>query len=114
MSQVRADILTAIKDGSEVTHTTLLTLLLMTLDEISNKMDAVLADEKGLREAVLNGHSDDHNAHHEWVAKKIAEESDAEKANKQSFRNLRDGLLMRFLPWAITTIVLAVVYGTRA
>jgi hypothetical protein len=105
-SQARSDILNAIKSGSDVPNSAILVLLLGALDDITFKIDAVLADEKGLREAVLNGHSDRHNAHHEWVENKIQQEDEREKANKQSARTIRDSLIIKTIPWAITVFTI--------
>jgi hypothetical protein len=41
------------------------------IDELGSKIDKMRADEKGLRDAVLNGHSGHHDQHHAWVARQI-------------------------------------------
>jgi len=94
-SGVRQQILSAIDKVEDAASRTILLLMLQVVEEIGGKIDAVLADEKSLREAVLNGHTEQHDAHHEWVAAKIAEERD----DKTSRRRIRDGLLEKAL-WA--------------
>lgn len=41
------------------------------INEISGKIDMVLRDEQGLREAVLNGHAKNHDRDHTWVDEQI-------------------------------------------
>jgi exopolyphosphatase/pppGpp-phosphohydrolase len=87
---VRHQILAAIGTTSDQNLKTVLLLMLAILEEISGKIEEMRSDEKGLREAVLNGHEGVHHDHHEWVARKIAEEADEARANKESRRNIRD------------------------
>jgi hypothetical protein len=46
------------------------------IDELGAKIDKMRADEKGLREAVLNGHTGHHDQHHLWVTKQIAHDDE--------------------------------------
>jgi hypothetical protein len=110
------DIIAAIAKTEDANMKVVLLLLHGVLDEISTKIDAMAADEKGLRAAVLNGHEPVHHAHHEyiarkiqydeedveqrkWVAKKMLEEEEDAKAAKESKRTIRNGLIERLL-WA--------------
>lgn len=112
---VRNQIVAAIAATNDNSMKVILMLMLGVLEEIGSKIDAMRADEKGLREAVLNGHEAVHNAHHEWVsirmssdcaigcdwaAKKKREEEDAVKDDKASKRRIRDGLIEKAL-WVI-------------
>ena len=78
-------------------------LMLEIMEEIVGKIDALRADEKGLREAVLNGHTACHDEHHEWIAKRIADEAEEAKANAASARKIRDGLLEKVL-WLLLVL----------
>lgn len=42
------------------------------IDALSKKLDALRSDEQGLREAVLNGHSERHDKHHDWIEDRMA------------------------------------------
>lgn len=103
-----------------------LLMLMGVLDEISSKIDTVLNDERGLREAVLNGHEPVHHSHHEyisrrikhepaeiaqakWVAKKMQEEEDDAKAEKSAKRGLKYGMIERILWAALATVMAALV-----
>lgn len=101
---VRTEILSAIAKTEDTNMKVVLLMLLGVLDEISGKIDAKIADEESLRAAVLNGHEPVHHAHHEWIAKKMREEEEDAKANKNSARTIRDELIKNAL-WAILVIV---------
>lgn len=101
---LKQDIMAAIGETNDPNMKIVLLFMLGMMEEIVGKIDAMRDDEKGLREAVLNGHADNHDHHHEWVAKKIkAEESDAE-ADKASARKIRDGLVEKLL-WVALVFV---------
>lgn len=116
------DILTAIAKTEDATAKVVLLMLLAVLDEISSKIDAMAADEKGLRAAVLNGHESVHHAHHEyiarhidyedddreqhkWVARKIQEELDDAKADKEAKRTIRNNLIERVI-WGVLLLLI--------
>lgn len=115
------EIIAAIAKTEDVNMKVVLLLLHSVLDEISTKIDAMAADEKGLRAAVLNGHEAVHPAHHDWiarqikydesntehhkwVAKKILEEEDDAKAAKESKRTIRNNLIERAI-WVIISLL---------
>lgn len=75
-SNTRADIMAAIATMQDPNQRAVLMLLLKVLDDIGGKIDAVLADEKALREMVLNGYSDQHDAHHNWIARQLVHDED--------------------------------------
>lgn len=102
------------KENDEERRTILMLLLgvfeanLHGIDQIGKKIDALLTDEKSLREAVLNGHESVHSAHHDWIAKRIAancneacdwvnvkraEEAEAAKDVKADWRAARDAVI---------------------
>mgnify|MGYP001589287719 CR=1 FL=1 len=94
---VKTEIIAAIAQMDDKNMKTVLILLVGVLDTVVEKIDAMRADEQGLREAVLNGHSSVHDAHHEWLARKIKDEAEDAEADKVSARKIRDGLLERLL-----------------
>lgn len=83
--RARDGIVDAIAESDDPKLKVVLRLLLTVVEEIGEKIDTVLADERGLRDVVLNGHADVHHAHHEWLAKRITEEQrDAEDAKEMA------------------------------
>jgi hypothetical protein len=80
---VRAEILTAIGKTSDENLKMILLLMLGILDEISGKIDTVISDEQSIKTLVLNGHSDAHHAHHDWIANRIAHQGRCEWANRK-------------------------------
>lgn len=100
----KAEIMAAISKTDDPNMKTVLVLMVAVLEEISGEIRAMRADEQGLREAVLNGHTKSHDAHHEWIAKKIKDEEEEETADKASKRKIMDGLLERIL-WAVLCVI---------
>lgn len=98
---VRSEILSGIAKTEDQTVKSLLLLLLGVLEEIGGKIDSVISDERSLRETVLNGHSDVHPKHHEWIAEKMQ----AEEKNSGSFRKISEGLVQNALWIAISSAV---------
>ena len=88
-ADVRQEIMEAITADGDVPQRTLLKIMLMVLDEIGGKIDVILRDEQGLRETVLNGHTDMHEAHHDWVEAQML----AETENKRSTRKIAEGVV---------------------
>ena len=97
---VRSEILSGIAKTEDQTVKSLL-LMLGVLEEIGGKIDSVISDERSLRETVLNGHSDVHPKHHEWIAEKMQ----AEEKNSGSFRKISEGLVQNALWIAISSAV---------
>lgn len=93
---IRHRIIAAIADTDDPNLKTVLLLMLGVLEEIGGRLDALRADEAGLRAAVLNGHTEVHEAHHDWVARKMAEEA----SDQDSRRKIRDGIIQNIL-WAL-------------
>lgn len=115
----RERIVTALATMTDPNMKAVLLLLLAVLEELGDKIEALRADEQGLRESVLNGHSATHGADHDWVTDrraarceevcswakaKMAEEQEEANANKTSKRKIRDGLAERLL-WALLLAV---------
>jgi len=115
------------KENDEERRTILMLLLgvfeanLNGIDQIGKKIDALLTDEKSLREAVLNGHESVHSAHHDWIAKRItahcseacdwvnerrAEEAEAAKDAKADWRAARDAAIRQ-----VVTVLVGGVLG---
>lgn len=103
---LKTEIVKAIARTNDDGQKAVMLLLLKVMAEIGEKIDALM-NEKGLRDAVLNGHEHVHDAHHEWVARKIKEEADEAAAEKQSKRKIRDELLINILKWAGITVLAA-------
>lgn len=110
---VKSEILSAIAKTEDQNMKSLLLIMLGVLEEISGKIDAMLNDEKALRETVLNGHEPVHHQHHEWLAERITKDEEvrlmmawikvkmqAEMDNKATARKLRDDLIAKVLGWA--------------
>ena len=75
----KSGILRAINETNDPAMKTVLLLMLGVFEEIGGKIDSVLKNERVLRETVLNGHTDSHHSHHEWVAKRIVRDEEIEK-----------------------------------
>lgn len=97
---VRSEILSGIAKTEDQTVKSLLLLMLGVLEEIGGKIDSI-SDERSLRETVLNGHSDVHPKHHEWIAEQML----AEEKNRGSFRKISEGLVQNALWIAISSAV---------
>lgn len=82
------------KENDEDRRTTLLLLLgvfeanLAGIETLSKKIDALRSDEQGLREAVLNGHSDRHDEHHDWIATQIDRAKETEVIRTWALRRM--------------------------
>lgn len=85
----KSEILSAIAKTESPEMKTVLLLLLGVFEEIGGKIDAVLSNERALRQTVLNGHEPVHHEHHEWIARKMQEEKDS---NEDS-RKIKAGVL---------------------
>jgi hypothetical protein len=107
---VRQQVMAAIAATTDNGMKTVLLLMLGILEEIGNKIDAMRADEKGLRDAVLNGHAATHGRDHEWVSVQIqdseirarmyawvARKMEDEENSGRSVRDIRDGALKTLL-----------------
>lgn len=92
-TSAREQIISALAGVDDPNQKLLLLLMLTVVDEIGGKLEAILTDEESLRQAVLNGHTADHHAHHEWISAQIQAESDT----KSSRSRIRDGLLEKLL-----------------
>ena len=102
----KSGILRAINETNDPAMKTVLLLMLGVFEEIGGKIDSVLKNERVLRETVLNGHTDAHHGHHEWVAKKIKEEDEAE----EDARKVKVGVTEKALGYLIVAAIAA--FGT--
>lgn len=102
----KAEIISVIAKTDDPNMKAVLILMLAVLEEISDEIRLMRNDEQGLREAVLNGHTNVHDAHHEWIEEKIRQEKDDAKDDKQSRRKIRDALIERAL-WAALVVLIA-------
>lgn len=76
---LKAELLAAIDKAADQRDRTMLMLMFglfeatqQGINEISGKIDMVLRDEQGLRDAVLNGHAKNHDRDHTWIAEQIS------------------------------------------
>lgn len=69
-------IVSAIAETDDTKLKVVLMLLLQVVEEVGDKIDEVLDDEKGLRESVLNGYAQVHHKHHEWIEQRMASDCD--------------------------------------
>jgi len=104
---IKNDIIAAIAKTDDDNMKTVLLLLLAVVGQIGDKIDAMQRDEKGLRDAVLNGHEPVHHSHHEWVAKRIKQEEDDAAAEKDSKRKIRDDLVVKVLGFLVIGLLTA-------
>lgn len=102
---VKSEIMASIAKTDDPNMKTLLLLMLGVLEEIGDKIDTIMRDEKGLRDTVLNGHEPVHHDHHVWIARKIKEETEDANEDKASKRKIRDGLLERILWSALVAFI---------
>lgn len=86
---LKGEILSSIAKTDDSNLKMVLLLMLGVLDEIGSKIDSVMTDERAIKNIVLNGHSNKHHDHHDWVDRKIQEDSDV-KALKQRADPLMD------------------------
>lgn len=63
-------ILQALADESDQKVKMLLLLMLSAIEDIGEKLDAVLANEERIRAMVLNGHAPVHHSDHEWIGRR--------------------------------------------
>lgn len=92
---VAAELKTRIaKENDEERRTMLLLLLgvfeanLAGIETLSKKIDALRSDERGLREAVLNGHSDRHDEHHDWISAQMDRAKETEAIRSWALRRM--------------------------
>lgn len=82
------------KENDEDRRTMLLLLLgvfeanLAGMNALAEKIDALRNDEKGLREAVLNGHEQVHHSHHEWIGDQMDKTKETEAIRVWALRRM--------------------------
>jgi len=126
---VKDQIVAAIAATEDKNMKVVLLMMLGVLDEIGTKIDTVLNDEKGLRDAVLNGHEPVHNTHHEyiarqiiyedddavqrrWASRKMKEEIEDAKSEKDAKRSVKYNIIERVL-WVTLTIIMVSLFVLR-
>lgn len=93
---MRDETLVAISNIDDKTVKSILLAMLGMIEEIGTRINQMRADERGLREVVLNGYEPVHHEHHEWVAAKIAEEKRAAAEADELRRAGRKALVEQF------------------
>lgn len=127
--RARDGILDLISAAGEPSPRDMLRVMLVLVEEIGDKIDAVLANERGLRETVLNGHADVHHEHHEWVRgriesgceiacrwamDKMAEEEREKEAAEELVRAGKKKAVETFVGWAVVALLSSVVGALAA
>lgn len=71
---VKSSIMAALEETEDKAMRTILLLLLGVFEHVggelsgvNSKLDAILADERALKDKVLNGHADTHDDDHDWL-----------------------------------------------
>ena len=107
-SKAKEQIVSAIEKTDDQAMKTVLLLLLGVFEEIGEKIDSALKNERTLRNIVLNNHEPVHHKHHEWVSEQMARDTEIdlvlawakrkmqdEHANRESGRKIRDGVITK-------------------
>lgn len=68
-TDLNSEILAAIGQVQDADSRVMLTLLARVHADISMRLDRILADEKRIKDIVLNGHTERHSDDHVWLAK---------------------------------------------
>lgn len=96
---VKSSIMAALEETEDKAMRTILLLLLGVFEHVggeltglNSKLDAILADERALKDKVLNGHAGNHDADHEWVQKQRLSEVEAAHDRKTDWRAFRTRL----------------------
>lgn len=96
------------QDALDPTIRALLQIQMLIVEEIGEKLDTILRDEKGLREAVLNGWEQSHHEHHAWVARQIGEEKESEELARDQIKSARKAAVEAAIRWGIPLMMTAV------
>ena len=75
----KSGILKAINETNDPAMRTVLMLLLGVFEEIVEKMDAFVNNEAEIRNMVLNGHTDVHHKHHEWIEERLRRDDEVQE-----------------------------------
>lgn len=118
----KSGIMRAINETNDPAMKTVLLLMLGVFEEIGGKIDSVLKNERALRETVLNGHTDSHHSHHEWVAKRIERDDEIdrivdwaaakmaqEREAEEDARKVKVGLIEKVLGYLIVAAIAAAI-----
>ena len=70
-TKLKAELMAEIARTNDPAMRTILALLVGVFEVLIGKLDEMAADEKGLREAVLNGHAENHDRDHDWITEQI-------------------------------------------
>ena len=77
--KLKKDMMEALASIEDPGQKVVLMLLVRSMDNISRKLDKVLADEAKLKQIVLNGSAKDHDAHHKWIEGQVNNSEDIVK-----------------------------------
>lgn len=70
-TKLKSDLMAEIAKTNDPAMRSILALLVGVFEVVIGKLDEMAADEKGLREAVLNGHAENHDRDHDWISEQI-------------------------------------------
>lgn len=77
--KLKKDMMEALASIQDPGQKVVLMLLARSMDNISRKLDKVLADEAKLKQIVLNGSAKDHDAHHRWIETRILDSKEVDE-----------------------------------
>ena len=78
--KLKKDMMEALASIEDPGQKVVLILLVRSMDNISRKLDRVLADEAKLKQIVLNGSAKDHDAHHKWIEMQVRASTEIDSA----------------------------------
>lgn len=96
------------QDNLDPTVRAVLNIQMLIVEEIGEKLDAILRDEKGLREAVLNGWEQHHHDHHTWIDKQMREEKDNQDLARDQLKTARKAFVESAIRWGIPAMLTAI------
>lgn len=95
-------------DNIDPTIRALLNIQMLIVEEIGEKLETILGDRDGLREAVLNGWEQYHHDHHEWIAKQIGDEKESKELAKDQMKAARKAFVESAIRWGIPAMLTAI------
>lgn len=96
------------QDNLDPTVRAVLNIQMLIVEEIGEKLDAILRDERGLREAVLNGWEQHHHDHHTWIAKQMREEKDNQDFARDQLKTAEKAFVESAIRWGIPAMLTAI------
>ena len=76
---VKSNLLKTINETNDPAMRTVLMLMLGVLEEVAEKIDSVVSNERVIKRIVLNGHTEVHHEHHEWVEQQMLQDKETQE-----------------------------------